>query len=357
MFPSTSSSTSSSWVERVSRSTGKTYWFNTSTGESSWKRPAEIDHGHGHGPKSSSATSILDVIDHYDRKDPVDESRRSYSPTIAFRDAQNLFKRALIEEVGFKNCSVLDLGCGQGGDLVKWSQVGCQNYIGVDISPRSIDTAKKRYESALEKHTRFGDPPCMKTATFYAIDMREFRFDASKHGPVDIVSSMFSLHYIIKSPSFATMVQSLVRDKAFHNNTLWIMYVPDVGSKPSVRCLRGHVVFEHEPRDEYTKVTITDCIDQCKEPRLDFERQVIPIMEGLGFICRRHGGPDSFKYAASVGALEMEACRLFSWGIFQSKWAEPLKGTHFDPVAWLSPSDTGSTDDRVLVTSKWSIDE
>ncbi len=287
---------------------------------------------------------------HYDRRAPVDESRRSASPTFNFREAQNGFKRALIDKVQSRARTVLDLGCGQGGDLVKWAHVGCEYYIGVDISAKSIEAAKDRFSSARDKFLRYGEPPCMPTAIFHAGDMTSFRFDSLAHPPIDVVSSMFSLHYVIGSETFKTMVRNLINDLAFHDQTRWIMYVPNVGKVPAVRCLYGHVAFEHADDDAMTRVTITDCIDKCMEPRIDFRTGVIPIMESLGFVCEEHGGPDDL--GSSVPGPEMQACRLFHWGIFRCRWSRPLPGAPVKPIMWL---EKGDSLEPMAVKSRWNV--
>jgi len=52
----------------------------------------------------------------------------------------NFIKTLLIKEaVDFKkDLSVLDLCCGVGGDLAKWSKVNIAHYVGSDLSEKSV---------------------------------------------------------------------------------------------------------------------------------------------------------------------------------------------------------------------------
>lgn len=40
--------------------------------------------------------------------------------------------------------SVIDVGCGKGGDLNKWRFAGTRNYFGVDISYKALQDANQR---------------------------------------------------------------------------------------------------------------------------------------------------------------------------------------------------------------------
>ena len=45
--------------------------------------------------------------------------------------------------------SVLDVGCGKGGDFNKWKFAGTRNYVGVDISLKAVqDAAQRKMDSS-----------------------------------------------------------------------------------------------------------------------------------------------------------------------------------------------------------------
>ena len=70
------------------------------------------------------------------------------------RSFNNWTKSMLINEYmdkirraeGFRGqVSVLDLGCGKGGDLTKWHKAKVDHVVGVDIAATSIEQCKDRY--------------------------------------------------------------------------------------------------------------------------------------------------------------------------------------------------------------------
>lgn len=51
--------------------------------------------------------------------------------------------------------NVLDLACGKGGDLNKWRNSSCMEYlVAVDISPGSITNCQSRYEE-MKRRNRY----------------------------------------------------------------------------------------------------------------------------------------------------------------------------------------------------------
>lgn len=46
---------------------------------------------------------------------------------------------------------VLDLGCGKGGDLLKWRSGKIKHLICCDIAEQSLEDCKKRYNDMLQK--------------------------------------------------------------------------------------------------------------------------------------------------------------------------------------------------------------
>jgi len=59
------------------------------------------------------------------------------------RKVNNDIKREFINKWVLRGASVLDVGCGQGGDLHKWKSLGV-NLVGVDPNPLAIKEAKRR---------------------------------------------------------------------------------------------------------------------------------------------------------------------------------------------------------------------
>lgn len=108
------------------------------------------------------------------------------------RKSHNLLKREVIEIItsGRENPSVLDVGCGFGGDLQKWKCAGVRHLSMCDPSTSALAEAKRRAEG-LKMHVNF-----------YEGDIR----GCPKNRTYDIICYNFSLHYI-----FAT-------EKLFHDS-------------------------------------------------------------------------------------------------------------------------------------------
>ena len=60
------------------------------------------------------------------------------------RKENNEIKKNLIQKWVPEGSSVLDVGCGQGGDIHKWSHVRLKKLVGVDPNPRAIEEARRR---------------------------------------------------------------------------------------------------------------------------------------------------------------------------------------------------------------------
>lgn len=147
------------------------------------------------------------VKSHYNSRPNVNRNDRKSSPIISLRNFNNFIKSALINRYSPKNSVILDLGCGKGGDLMKWDKNHCQGWIGVDIANVSIDQARERYEGFTRK--RFwadffvGDPFRQQIAP---------EIIPEEALPVDVVSIQFSLHYAWKSEQTAKqLIENVAR--------------------------------------------------------------------------------------------------------------------------------------------------
>ncbi|KAI9998416.1 hypothetical protein PInf_002803 [Phytophthora infestans] len=76
------------------------------------------------------------------------QSDRADSLLFHMRALNNWVKSVLINEYSRRegDC-VLDLACGKGGDLMKWTKRNLAQYVGVDIAQKSLEDAVERYTS------------------------------------------------------------------------------------------------------------------------------------------------------------------------------------------------------------------
>ena len=110
--------------------------------------------------------------------------------------------------------AVLDLCCGKGGDLHKFSkEEGLVAYRGIDISPASITEARRRAKGV------------MSNAKFEAADVAQLR-EFAPRGSCTLVSCQFAMHYFWKSLATAEHFMFNVA-AALGQGGLFIFTVPD----------------------------------------------------------------------------------------------------------------------------------
>ncbi|KAF9483812.1 guanine-N(7)-methyltransferase [Pholiota conissans] len=141
--------------------------------------------------------------------------QRLESPIIGLKNFNNWVKSVLITRFGhpaFQQSQlsgtlsgpgrprmgrgkVLDMGCGKGGDMTKWSKAHVKELIGADIAAVSIDQARGRWNSL--NQPRFD-------ATFAAMDCYTQPLSkgfppARLAQPFDVVSMQFCMHYAFET--------------------------------------------------------------------------------------------------------------------------------------------------------------
>tara|TARA_A100001015_G_C14787732_1_gene631798 strand:- start:30 stop:737 length:708 start_codon:yes stop_codon:yes gene_type:complete len=105
--------------------------------------------------------------------------------TLDERNAHNFIKTVVISEYVKKGSFVLDLGCGKGGDVIKFKFSKIKKYKGVDISKKSLEVCKQRLQNVDFEHELLNSD--MWTEKGFGKDC------------YDIISSQFSLHYCFDS--------------------------------------------------------------------------------------------------------------------------------------------------------------
>ena len=145
------------------------------------------------------------VRSHYNARPNQGREQRNQSPIVNLRNFNNWIKSTLIrnftEERGLH---VLDMGCGKGGDLMKWDKAQIASYTGIDLAEVSIDQARGRYRNM--RNARF-------PADFYAFDC--FSQPLTQLLPpdrrtYDIVSMQFCMHYAFETEARARQTLSNV---------------------------------------------------------------------------------------------------------------------------------------------------
>ncbi|KAI0259953.1 mRNA capping enzyme-domain-containing protein [Gloeopeniophorella convolvens] len=194
----------------------------------SFEPPAHADAGAQ--PPHKRSRDVGRVVDHYNARPEVGIEQRRVSRIIGLRNFNNWIKSVLITRFahpalaastladgggsgrggrGGLRGKVLDLGCGKGGDLNKWSKARIKEYVALDIAAVSVDQARARWES-LPRQTRFD-------ATFAALDCYSEALTrgvppARLAAPFDVVSMQFCMHYAFESlAKVRTMLTNVAR--------------------------------------------------------------------------------------------------------------------------------------------------
>ncbi|GAA5938271.1 hypothetical protein JCM3775_002933 [Rhodotorula graminis] len=179
----------------------------------SHKRPNTYGNGNGYGDQHDlkrwkGTHDTRTVADHYNARPNTDRIARRDSPIIGLKNFNNWIKSVLIAKFGRREgdttprIRVLDLGCGKGGDLHKWTRAGTEEYVGIDIAAVSIAQAQQRYDTM--RGQRF-------PARFFTLDCFENPIEEvlPPHAvarPFDIVSMQFCMHYAFETEAKVRMM-------------------------------------------------------------------------------------------------------------------------------------------------------
>jgi len=156
------------------------------------------------------------VASHYNKLEEKGKQHRKESRIYFMRNLNNWIKSMLIQDYVSKldesnksQFKVLDIGCGKGGDLLKWSKYPVGHMVGVDIAETSIDQCKDRYQQ-LKNKSRNGRT---FIAEFYAADCTKTEVKSMFRDPdtqFNIVSCQFAFHYCFESYQQAdTMLKNI----------------------------------------------------------------------------------------------------------------------------------------------------
>nr|XP_058133244.1 mRNA cap guanine-N7 methyltransferase isoform X2 [Dasypus novemcinctus] len=153
------------------------------------------------------------VAAHYNKLEETGLEKRSQSRIFYLRNFNNWMKSVLIGEFLEKvrqkkkhGITVLDLGCGKGGDLLKWKKGRINKLICTDIADVSIQQCQQRYE---DMRNRCRDNEYIFSAEFITADSsKELLTDKFRDPQMcfDICSCQFVCHYSFESYEQADMM-------------------------------------------------------------------------------------------------------------------------------------------------------
>lgn len=190
------------------------------------KRPHSDDEEEGGEPKakipSDDPQHTNVVASHYNQLKERGLYERSKSRIFYMRNFNNWIKSILINrylnKIREKSAlgtplRVMDMCCGKGGDLLKWSKGNITHLICTDIAEVSVEQCEARYKNIIQndrggggggggRNSNQGGPGKVFTAEFFAADatlqrLREKYRDASVE--LNLVSCQFAFHYCFES--------------------------------------------------------------------------------------------------------------------------------------------------------------
>ncbi|XP_001371891.1 mRNA cap guanine-N7 methyltransferase [Monodelphis domestica] len=153
------------------------------------------------------------VAAYYNELQEVGLEKRSQSRIFYLRNFNNWMKSVLIGEFLEKvrqkkkrDITVLDLGCGKGGDLLKWKKGKISKLVCTDIADVSIQQCQQRYTD-MKNHCR--DHEYIFSAEFVTADSsKELLTDKFRDPEMcfDICSCQFVYHYSFETYEQADMM-------------------------------------------------------------------------------------------------------------------------------------------------------
>lgn len=126
----------------------------------------------------------MDAISFYDEKNI---SHRNLQDGLGLKNTHNFIKAVLIKRFISSKSRILDLGCGQGGDLIKIKYTQPSLYIGIDSSHTAITGAQKRCNNLKLKYR----------CKFFVLDFTK----NSNWGDnlYNVINSQFSVHFAFEN--------------------------------------------------------------------------------------------------------------------------------------------------------------
>ncbi|XP_042318236.1 mRNA cap guanine-N7 methyltransferase [Sceloporus undulatus] len=152
------------------------------------------------------------VAAHYNKLEEVGLQQRSLSRIFHLRNFNNWIKSVLIGEFLDKvrrrkqNITVLDLGCGKGGDLLKWRKGRISRLVCTDIAGISVQQCEQRYQ---DMRNRGRHNERIFSAEFITADSTKELLSKKyndRHMYFDICSCQFVYHYSFETYEQADMM-------------------------------------------------------------------------------------------------------------------------------------------------------
>ncbi|KAJ9067667.1 mRNA cap guanine-N7 methyltransferase [Entomophthora muscae] len=220
-------------------------------------------------------SEVEEVADHYNQRPEVGIKKRKESSIYRMKSFNNWVKSVLIRNHVKNGYKILDLGCGKGGDLLKYSKSKISFLVGADIASVSIEQAKERYKSM--KFDKF-------EAEFLVHDCfgKPIKEHLPKEFTADAVSMQFCMHYAFESEE---KVRTMLKNVSENMKTGGVLYATVPNSYWIVKKLKassglkfGNSIYsiKFESKDKFPIFghkywfCLEDAIDDCPEFLIHF---------------------------------------------------------------------------------------
>ncbi|XP_048363123.1 mRNA cap guanine-N7 methyltransferase [Sphaerodactylus townsendi] len=170
----------------------------------------KLEHESEESPVKKAHTET--VAAHYNKLEEVGLEQRSLSRIFYLRNFNNWMKSVLIGEFLNKvrrrkqNITVLDLGCGKGGDLLKWRKGRITKLVCTDVADISVQQCKQRY---MDMRSRGRSNDRIFSAEFITADSTKELLSKKYNDQnmcFDICSCQFVYHYSFETYEQADMM-------------------------------------------------------------------------------------------------------------------------------------------------------
>ncbi|TRY99015.1 hypothetical protein DNTS_024567 [Danionella cerebrum] len=212
------------------------------------------------------------VATHYNKLKECGLAERNKSRIVYMRNFNNWLKSVLIAEILDKvrqrrrEINVLDLGCGKGGDLLKWKKGRIDKLVCADIAAVSIEQCQQRYNDLRRRghpndrtfYAEFITSDCSRELLSEKLQDPELQFD--------VCSCQFVYHYSFESEAQADTMLRNAYTNSFGNEVFSVTFQKK-GEYPLFGCQMAkkynmrlvykktfNEFFEEKVKDEKNKV-------------------------------------------------------------------------------------------------------
>ena len=193
----------------------------------------------------------MNAINFYNEKD---ETYRTLDEGNKIRNTHNFIKSVLIKQFVSKKKKILDLGCGQGGDLIKLKYSSPSLYVGLDISSKAIVNAQHR-ASKINLNCR---------CYFLCVDFTTH--DWNGYPPYDVINCQFALQFAFKNIETATHTIEKV-SRFLVENGLFIGTIPNHSNNKTYDEVVVKLPDDDRTCKEYA-INIDDLLNLCEKYNL-----------------------------------------------------------------------------------------